>query len=216
MANSTPAGELAGDLARVLDLLRQVPAFQRPVGGAVARSLDRTFFLTEKATAAALGRKAPIAGPIETRRQLVAPVLAELRRCADEPGIAALLSDRDADLLPDDLTRAVVEQLARRQLAARSRSAPPDLATVRIAPKEAIEHGAPGHELPPTPRSTFYRWVQNPKNWEHLGIERKDKWVGQDVLVAGLLQLHASRKRGTKLPARALNAGRAGKRRSPS
>jgi hypothetical protein len=117
MANNTPAGgELAGDLARVLDLLRQVPTFQRPVGGAIARSLDRTFFLTEKASAEALGRKAPIAGPIEMRRQLAAPVLEALRRCQSEPSIATLLSDRDADLLPDDAIRAAVEQLERKRL----------------------------------------------------------------------------------------------------
>ena len=89
-------------------------------------------------------------------------------------------------------------------------------ADLRIDAKQAIERGAPEHGLPKTPHSTFYRWVANPKNWPRLGIERKDKWNGQPVLVSGLLQLHASRRRGTKLPARASNAGRAGKRRSRS
>jgi hypothetical protein len=136
MANNTQTGELAGDLARVLDLLRQLPAFQRPVGGAVARTLDRTFFLTEKATAQALGRKAPIAGPIETRRRLVAPVLEALRSHAGVPCIEALLGDCDADLLPEDAVQAAVDRLeaARQRWASRDgRAAPPAAVDVGLS-----------------------------------------------------------------------------------
>lgn len=98
------------------------------------------------------------------------------------------------------------------ELRLRIASPAPELASLRIEPKQAIERGAPEHGLPPTPRSTFYRWAPNPKNWPKLGIERKDGWHGQSVLVAGLLLLHAGKRRRTKLPARAPNAGRSTKR----
>ena len=88
-------------------------------------------------------------------------------------------------------------------------AAPPDF---RIEPKQAIECGSPDHGLPPTPKSTFYRWAKTQRNWPRLGIEKKDKWQGQPVLVTGLLQLHASNRRRTKLAPRAPNAGLAGKR----
>lgn len=88
-----------------------------------------------------------------------------------------------------------------RQLAADLAGAPlvpPDL---RIEPKQAIERGAPEHGLPPTPRSTFYRWVRTLKNRDLLGIDKRlAKWVGQPVLVAGLLQLHARESRKKELP----------------
>lgn len=87
----------------------------------------------------------------------------------------------------------------------------------RIELSQAIARGAPEHGLPPTARSTFYRWVRNPTNRELLGLDKRlVKWAGQPVLVAGLLHLHASERRRTKLPARAPNAGRARKRKGRS
>lgn len=100
-----------------------------------------------------------------------------------------------------------------RQLAADLAGAPTVPPDLRIGPKQAIERGAPEHGLPPTPRNTFYRWVRNPKNRDLLGIDKRlVKWAGQPVLVAGLLQLHASNRRKTKLAPRAPNAGRSTKR----
>jgi hypothetical protein len=86
------------------------------------------------------------------------------------------------------------------ELRTRIASPAPDLAGLRIEPKEAIERGAPEHGLSPTPRSTFYRWVRTPKNRDLLGIGKFGKWAGQPVLVVGLLQLHASGLRKKKLP----------------
>jgi hypothetical protein len=87
------------------------------------------------------------------------------------------------------------------ELRHRIASPAPDLASLRIEPKQAIERGAPEHGLPPTPKNTFYRWVRNPANRDLLGIDRRlGKWAGQPVLVVGLLQLHASGLRRKKLP----------------
>lgn len=91
---------------------------------------------------------------------------------------------------------------------------PPDL---RIEPKQAIEHGAPEHGLPPTPRNTFYRWVRNDSNRELLGFDKRHvTGPVPPVLVAGLLQLHASNRRKTMLAPCAPNARLSGKHEGPT
>lgn len=55
--------------------------------------------------------------------------------------------------------------------------------------------GWPEHQLPPTPRSTLYAWLRAEKTARILGTDHRAKPKAQRPLVAGLLQLQASRSR---------------------
>jgi hypothetical protein len=203
---SEAAADTDTDRARAIQLLRKVPAFPRPLlrSAGIDRAMDRF----ERTLAAVLGVGGAVGSPNTLRRQLVAPVVEALRRFPFAP-IAELLRDRDADLLPADAVADAVAKLQGEEI---------DSELVKLAPRisaiQAIKRGDPARGLPPTPRSTLYRWAADPKNWRGLGIERK--WSGQDVLVAGLLKLHQGPRRSTQLPPEAPNSKKVAKNKRAS
>lgn len=79
----------------------------------MAKFVERAALLTDRAAARVLGRVPPDAGPIETRRSAVAPIVGALKDCVAAHVVGELLADADVDLLPDDAVQRAVERLQR-------------------------------------------------------------------------------------------------------
>jgi hypothetical protein len=79
-------------------------------------------------------------------------------------------------------------------------------ADARVTFDEAIA-GVPAFKLPPTPRSTLYRWFGNRDNQTRLGINKSlPPGTKQPLLVSGLLELHRSTRRKVRRPGDAITA----------
>jgi hypothetical protein len=94
-----------------------------------------------------------------------------------------MMSQATDDELLRELLRGLLEAIA--VLAAKEGGARVDVA--------AAITGTP--ELPPTPRSTLYRWLAEERTARILGVDHRAARRAQRPLVAGLLQLQASSPR---------------------